>query len=180
MQGHFVILLAEGLQLAGKQAAHIRKTRQSFQHHRIDLRLNKGVTARPAKFIGHWLNISKTATFWGEKTHRVPRRSVRQNIIDQANRLHGAQRLVINTNRTRVVDQLIEFLHHQHVNAHLAEIVRHHQPDRTGTSDRHLNAMVNSRLDVRVLYCHFSTSRLGQNAVARTVQRNGILLKTCK
>ena len=95
-----------------------------------------------------------------------------QNIIDQANRLHGAQRLVINTNRTRVVDQLIEFLHHQHVNAHLAEIVRHHQPDRTGTSDRHLNAMVNSRLDVRVLYCHFSTSRLGQNAVARTVQRN--------
>ena len=32
--------------------------------------------------------------------------------------------------------------------------------------------MVNSRLDVRVLYCHFSTSRLGQNAVARTVQRN--------
>lgn len=172
VQGHFVILLTEGLQLAGKQAAHIRKTRHPFQHHRIDLRLNKGVTARPAKFIGHWLNISKTAAFRGEKTHRVPRRSVRQNIIDQADRLHGAQRLVINTNRTRVVDQLIEFLHHQHVNAHLAEIVRHHQPNRAGTSDRHLNAMVNSRLDVRVLYCHFSTSRLGQNVVARTVQRN--------
>ncbi len=125
VQGHFVILLTEGLQLAGKQAAHIRKTRHPFQHHRIDLRLNKGVTARPAKFIGHWLNISKTAAFRGEKTHRVPRRSVRQNIIDQADRLHGAQRLVINTNRTRVVDQLIEFLHHQHVNAHLAEIGQH-------------------------------------------------------
>ena len=90
IQRHFAVLLAEGLKLAGEQAAHVGKTRQPFQHHRVHLRLNKRIAARPAKFVSHRLDISKTAAFRGEKAHRMPRRGVRQNVLDQTHRLHGA------------------------------------------------------------------------------------------
>ena len=166
VQRHFTILLAEGFQFAGEQAAHVGKTRQPFQHHRVYLRLNKRVAARPAKFVGHRLDISKTAPFRGEKAHRMPRRGVRQNIFDQTDGLHGAQRFIVNADGARIVDKGIELLHHQHLNAHLAKIVRHHQPDRTGTGNRYLHGVLHSGLDIWIYCCHFRTSLLGQNAIA--------------
>ena len=126
IQRYFTVLLAKGFQFAGEQAAHVGKTRQPFQHHRIHQWLNKRIAARPAKFVGHRLDISKAAAFRREKAHRVPRRGVRQNALDQPHRLHGAQRFIVNADGSGIVDQRVELLHHQHVNAHLAKIVGHH------------------------------------------------------
>ena len=166
VQRHFAILLTERLQLAREQATHVGKPRQPFQHHRVYLRLNKRITARPAKLVGHRLDISKAAALGGKKAHRMPWRGVRQHVIDQTDGLQGAQRFIVNADGARIVDQRIELLHHQHLNAHLAEIVRHHQPHRTSSGNRHLHGVLHSGLDIRVYRCHFRTSLRGQNVMA--------------
>ena len=180
VQRHFTILLAEGFQFARKQATHVGETRQPFQHHRIHLRLNERIAARPAKFVGHRLDIGKAAAFRGKKAHRVPRRGVWQNVLDQTNGLHGAQRFIVNTDGAGIVDQRVELLYHQHLNAHLAKIVRHHQPYRAGSSNRYLRGVLHCGLDIRIYSCHFRTSLLGQNAIAGPGEAQFALLKICE
>ncbi|MNI77992.1 hypothetical protein D3C73_1343330 [compost metagenome] len=110
----------------------------------------------------------------------MPWRGVRQHVIDQTDGLQGAQRFIVNADGARIVDQRIELLHHQHLNAHLAEIVRHHQPHRTGSGNRHLHGVLHSGLDIRVYRCHFRTSLRGQNVMAASGETHLALLKICE
>ncbi|MNL55536.1 hypothetical protein D3C87_1789570 [compost metagenome] len=65
----------------------------------------------------------------------MPRRSVRQHLIDQAERLDGTQRLIVDTNGARVVDQAVELFDHQDFNTHLTKVIADSQAN--GASPYH-------------------------------------------
>ena len=144
-------------------------------HHRIDLRLNEGVAPRPAKLIGHRLDIGKAAAFWGEKTHGVPRRGMRQHVIHQPHRLHRPQGFIVNADGPRVIDQCGELFHHQHADAHLAKVVGHHQTNRTGANDGDLSGMLHGGLNIGCRCCHSQRPHDSE-----TARQAGNLLIMCK
>ena len=140
------------------------KTLQSFIHDGIHLRLNKRVTPRPAKLIGHRLDIGETAPFRRQKTHRVPRCGMRENMVHQPDALHRAQRFIVDADSPRVINQRLEFFDNQYADAHLTKVVGHHQADRARAGDRDLGGMLYSGLNIRIRCCHFRTSRLRHRA----------------
>ncbi|MNP31703.1 hypothetical protein D3C76_1248390 [compost metagenome] len=76
----------------------------------------------------------------------MPGRGVRQHLLDQADGLHGTQRLVVDADGARVVDQLIELLDLQHLHPGLAQVVGDRQPDRAGPDDHYVGGVVGLKL----------------------------------
>ena len=122
-QGDPAAVLGELLDITGEQHLHVAEAAQALVKHGIYLGLDEGVPTRPTEFIGHRLDISKAAALGGQKAHGMVRCSVRQHFVDQPDGLDGTQGLVVDTNGTGVIDQLVQLLDDKNVHACLAEIV---------------------------------------------------------
>ncbi|MPM59718.1 hypothetical protein SDC9_106564 [bioreactor metagenome] len=101
----------------------------------IHLRLDEGVAARPAEFVGARLDGGKALAGCGVKAHPVVGRDVGLHLLGKARSLQRAQRLVINADGARVVDHGVQFFNHCHAHAREAQGVGNGQPDGARTDD---------------------------------------------
>ena len=139
---HTAVALLEAFEFAAEQHLDVVKALQAFEQHAISQRLNKGVTAGPAKLIGLGLDVCKAATFGRHEAHRMPGRGVRQHVIGKADGLECAQAFVVQANGARVVDQAVELFHQGDVYTTLAQVIGDHQPDRTRSDNGDIGAQV--------------------------------------
>ncbi|MDT4829203.1 hypothetical protein FQZ97_626180 [compost metagenome] len=162
-------ILAAADQITREQHLHIGETRQALVKYRIDLGLDEGIATGPAELVGHWLDIGEAAALGGQEAHRVPRRGVRQDLVHQADRLDGAQGFVIDADGARVVDQLVELLDHQDLDAGLAQVVGNGQSHGARAHHHHVGVVLGSLSVVGSIgvHCFHGSHRVDQSGEAR-------------
>ncbi|MOA07639.1 hypothetical protein D3C78_1273460 [compost metagenome] len=137
--------------------------------YRIDLGLDEGIATGPAELVGHRLDIGEAAAIGGQEAHGVPRRGVRQDLVHQADGLDGAQGFVIDADGTRVVDQLVELLDHQNLDAGLAQVVSNGQSYGARAYHHHVGVVL-GRLSVVGsigVHCFHGSHRVDHSCEAR-------------
>jgi len=74
-----------------------------------------------------------------DEAHPVVRRGVRQQDVGETDRLEHTQRFIVEADRARIVDDLLELFHQHHAHALQPQIVRDHQTDGPGTDNCHVS-----------------------------------------
>ena len=114
---------------------------QTSEQFGVDERLHEAVALRPAETCIGRGHFGKHPALGVDETQNLVGHGVRQDTVDQAYRLEGAQRLVVQSHPTRVVDECVSFLDHQCADTLQAKDIGQRQSDRAGTDDharRHL------------------------------------------
>ncbi len=97
---------------------------QTAQQFGVDQRLDEAVALRPAETRVRGRHFGENPALGVEEPQNLIWHGVRQDAVDQTDRLEGAQRLVVQSDPTRVVDQRGALLDHQRANALLAKDIR--------------------------------------------------------
>ena len=121
-----------------EQHLHLREALQALKENFVHLGLDERIAARPAKLVGARLDRRKALAAGGVETHPVVGRDVRLHQVGKPSRLQRAQRLVVNADGAWVVDDLLEFLDHQHVDPGQSQRVGNRQADGASADDDHV------------------------------------------
>ena len=105
----------------------------------VDQRLDEPVAPGPAELVGLRVHLRDDGAAPVHRPHHVVRDGVGQHLVDQLDRLHGAQRLVIDADGTGVVDEVVEALHDERRDVVATEHVAEGQSGRTGTHHEDLD-----------------------------------------
>ena len=99
------------------------------------MRLNEAVALGPAETrIGRG-HFGEQPALGVEEPQDLVGHGVRQNAVDETDRLEGANRLVVEPDAARVIDQRGPLVDHQRVNALQAKDVRQGESDWAGPDD---------------------------------------------
>ena len=107
--------------------SNLSKPPQQFGVHQW---LDEAVALGPAETRVRWRHFGKHPALGVEEPQNLIWHGVRQDAVDQTDRLEGAQRLVVESDPTRVVDQRGAILDYQRANTLLTKDIRQSQPDR--------------------------------------------------
>ncbi len=105
---------------------------QTSEQFSIYERLHESVALGPAETRVGRGHFGEHSALGVDETQNLVGHGVRQDAVDQADRLEGAQRLVVQPDPARVVDKRVPFLDHQRADALQAKDVGQGQPDRSG------------------------------------------------
>ena len=128
-----------GLRARGHRAVpphlDVLESLQTAQQFGVDQRLHEAIALGPAETrIGRG-HFGKYPALGVEETQNLVGYGVRQDPVDQTDRLEGAQRLVVQSDPARVVDERVPLLDHQRANTLQAKDVGYGQSDRAGADD---------------------------------------------
>ena len=135
-------VIGDGLDDVREAQVDVLEPIQAVGEDPIDQRLDEGVAPRPAELPGARLDLGDHSTLAIDQPHDVLRGGVRQHLIDQPHRLQRAQRLVVQADPARVVDQLGQLLQHDRPHPLQAEQVGQAEAGRTGTDDQDVGVEV--------------------------------------
>jgi hypothetical protein len=108
---------------------------QPDQQFGVDHRLDEAVALGPTETRIRWRHFGKQLALGIEEPQDLIGHGVRQDAVDQTDRLKCANRLVVEPDAARVVDKGVALLDHQRANALQAKDVRERQPDGAGPDD---------------------------------------------
>ncbi len=108
---------------------------QAAQQFGIDQRLDEAVAFRPAETCVGRRHFGEYPALGVDESQNLVGHGVRQNMVDQADRLEGAQRLVIEPDPAGIVDQRVALFDHQSADTLQAKDIGQCQTDRSRADD---------------------------------------------
>ena len=103
---------------------------QTAQQFGVDERLHEAIALRPAETRVGRRHFGEHSTLGVDETQNLVGHGVRHDAVDQPDRLEGAQRLVVQPDPARIVDERIALVDHQRADTLPAKDIRQSQPDR--------------------------------------------------
>ncbi len=122
-------------QLGFERGGHIAVTPEIFPQQPLQHRLAESIAARKAIFQRCRLDLEEPPSAQREILGAVAEHDVRHQLVDYTDRLHGAQRLVVDRHRARFSDGLRVAFDDQNVNAIAAEQAGKRQTRRAGAGN---------------------------------------------
>jgi len=103
---------------------------QAAQQLGVNEWLHESVALRPAETRVGWGHFGEHSVLGVDETQDLVGHGVRQDPVDQPDRLEGAQRLVVQPDPARIVDERVAFVDHQRPDTLPAKDIGQGQPDR--------------------------------------------------
>ena len=116
---------------------------QSTKQFGVDQRLDEPVALGPAETRVGRSHFGKYPALGVDKSQNLVGHGVRQNVVDQADRLERAQRLVVQPDAAGIVDQRVAFFDHQSADALQAKDIGQGQTNRSRAD--------NDNVDIHIL-----------------------------
>lgn len=135
MARNVVAAVLDADELVLEDARHVRVPGEATEQGLVDERLDEAVLARPAERLAARVVGEDNLAVAVDQTHDVVRDGERSDLVRQAHRLDGPERLVVQAHPARVVDELRARLGEDDLTAVLAEEVGQRQSDRPGADD---------------------------------------------
>ena len=124
---HAIRPLDEVDDLRAEAHATLGKRSRPSEQDPVDQWLHEAVAPRPAELACGRVHLRQDEPVAVDHVDLLVRDGVRQHLVDNAGSLHRPERLVVDADGARVVDELVALLHHEDADAVLTEQVRQRQ-----------------------------------------------------
>jgi hypothetical protein len=112
---------------------------QSAKQLGVDQRLDEAIAFGPPETCVWRGHFGEYPALRVDESQDLVGHGVRKDVLDQADRLEGAQRLVVEPDAARVVDQGVAFFNHQRADALQAKDIGQSQADWACADDDHVD-----------------------------------------